>query len=103
MTNKAKESAKEFLTALGLVTLAVVSVAVDAGTNNEYGKTTYSDAVDEIMDSDLWRSDMAEIIKALPENESSEFYKGIIAVAKSEDMWRSDKASVIMTMIRKHS
>lgn len=56
---------------------------------------TYSDAVDAIMESDMFSADKRQAVSLLRRYGTSEFYKAVILVVKNESMWSSDKLNTI--------
>lgn len=62
--------------------------------SSNYG---YSDAVQAIMKSDMWDNDKSKAVTILPKDASSELYKSVISVVRS-DIWSSNKVAVIRNM-----
>lgn len=99
--SKVMDTVKTVGGVIGLAALGILSVMADVDTQLNT-VTKYSDAIEAITGSDMWSSDVAKVIKALPENESPDFYKAIIAIVKS-NMWSSEKARSILTMCNRNS
>lgn len=61
-----------------------------------YG-VTYSDAVEAIMESDMWSSDKEQAVTYLNRRETADYYKAIINIVNG-DMWSSDKLKLIKNL-----
>lgn len=68
--------------------------------HHESGTAKYSDAVAAIMNSNMWSTDKAEAIEALPRDANEELYKAIIHVAKGTS-WSTDKVETIKKLCKK--
>lgn len=55
----------------------------------------YSDAVDAILQSDMWRGEKPEAISSLKRYAEPSYYETIILIANDDDIWRSDKLGLI--------
>lgn len=106
LNNNQKETLKKMTKNIGevvgygaLVAVAALGTASDIEAKNN---VNYSDAIDKIMNGDMFSSDKAAIVKVLPENQEHEFYKSIISVVES-NMMNSTKKSVIRDLCEKHS
>lgn len=55
----------------------------------------YSDAVNAIMESDMFSSDKRRAVSVLKRDGDTEFYKAIIAVAKDDSMFSCDQVHMI--------
>ncbi len=97
--SKVMDTVKAIGGVFGCIALATLNVVADSA--ERYSVTKYSDAIEAITSSNMWSSDVARVIKALPENESSEFYRAVMAIVKS-DMWSSEKAGSILAMCKRN-
>lgn len=68
--------------------------------HHESGTVKYSDAVDAIMNSNMWSSDKAEAVVALNRDSNEELYKAVIHVANGT-MWSNDKVEMIKKLCGK--
>ena len=84
----------------GVILAANVATAGDSsGHNGAY--TGYGDAVNAIMNSDMWSSDKRSAIAAMDKNANKEIYKAVIAIATNDSMWSSDKVNAIYALFGK--
>lgn len=58
----------------------------------------YNDAVEAIMDSDMFSHDKREAVEALSRYENAEFYRAIVRVAKDSGMFSYDKVKMIKNL-----
>lgn len=65
-------------------------------TGSSYG-VTYSDAVEAIMESDMWSSDKEQAVTYLNRRETADYYKAIINIVNG-DMWSDDKLKLIKNL-----
>lgn len=68
--------------------------------HHESGAAKYSDAVDAIVNSNMWSSDKAAAIAALDRDANEDLYKAVIHVAKGT-MWSADKVDMIKKLCKK--
>lgn len=84
----------------GAIAAANVAAADDLiGYNGAYAG--YGDAVNAIMNSDMWSSDKRSAIAAMDKNANKEIYKAVIAIATNDSMWSSDKVNAIYALFGK--
>lgn len=79
-------------------TVVVAGLLVTKAKDDEYF-ATYNEAVNAVMNGDLWTSDKPKVLDALKPNFKPVVYRAVVEVVKS-DMWTSDKADVIIKMCK---
>lgn len=77
--------------------LTVLSIVDTVDKVRFKGEATYSDAVEATMDCSMFSFGKQEIMRILPRNKDSDFYKAVIEVVHS-DMFTSNKVDVIRSM-----
>lgn len=100
MSGKFVETAKGVLGFMGMVALTAAYATGEVVLSDYRTTVKYGDAIEAITKSDMYSSDIARVIKVLPENGTSEFYKAVMSIVNS-DMWSSEKAKVILSMCEK--
>ena len=60
----------------------------------------YNDAVNAILESDMWASDIPEAISSLKRGKPASYYKAIVDVANSDSLWASDKLELIQELAK---
>lgn len=93
------------MTICGLVVAGAI-VAVNVATADDIGVHNgayagYGDAVNAIMNSNMWSSDKRSAIAAMDKNANKEIYKAVIAIATDDSMWSSDKVNAIYALFGK--
>ena len=81
-----------------LVSAPIVTFGKRASNERDAASPGYLDAVNAILDSDIWSSDKQELISELKRDGNAEFYKTVISVVKNTDMWASDRVEVIHSL-----
>lgn len=82
---------------LSIACMGVVAGMALGDNYKHYCNATYSDAVEAIMESDMWSSDCHKAVSALKLNADTELYKAVIRIANSS-MWSSDKLKSILSL-----
>lgn len=59
-----------------------------------YGKASYSDAINVILNSKMYSNDKTEVAAMIPKDKDADFYKSIINAARS-NLYSGDKVMVI--------
>lgn len=86
------------LTLKGVAYLSSILAAMDIVDKiNFNSETTYSDAVEAIMESDMFSSAKKEIMEFVTPDKNNDFYKAVIQVVNS-DMFSNSKVEVIKNM-----
>ena len=97
-----KENAKHVAKFVGTMFLGYCAVVAktDQTKNNNYTYTyfsTYSGAMNAIMNSTMYSSDKTDITKLLLPNASEDYYSSVISIANST-MFSSDKVYAIKSL-----
>ena len=81
--------------AYGLLMFGPSIVKVYCSEKKRNGIASYSDAVNAILQSDMWKSDKTEAISSLKRYAGPSYYETVILIADSDDIWKSDKLELI--------
>lgn len=87
--------------ALPILAMIMYHTSVDDVRNRirYIGVVSYSDAINAVLDSSMFSSNKEEIIRALPKDGSSDFYKSVMHIVES-DMLSSSKVNAIVDMCK---
>ena len=77
---------------------AVAGLLAAKATDDKYA-ATYDEAVNEVVNGNLWSSDKAEVLDVLKPYFKPVVYKAVIEVIKS-DMFMTDKTETIIKMCK---
>lgn len=94
--NFAKRSGQVLVPILG-VALSSISVKDILDMTRYSGEVGYGDAVNAIMTSNMYSSDKNKAVSILKRDETSDFYKAVINVARG-NAYSSDKVRTISNM-----
>lgn len=93
------------MTICGFVVVGAVAVmagmSADDTTINNGAAAGYSDAVNAIVNSNMWSSDKQTAIAAMDKHANREIYKAVIAIINNDSMWSSDKVVAIKALFGK--
>ena len=105
--NITKEQVINGIKFVGLIALASAGTIAKNSLQNSadyklnqkrYANADYTDAIEAVMNSDMWSSDKRQIIDTIPRNGDTSLYSGIIAIAKGNSLWSSDRRHSIIKM-----